>query len=280
MRRNITLFFTLILLMASVLMGQTFEGIIVQKSTTITTGGAGMPGMAKMLENLPPEQRKAAMDAMRNMQGNMAGGEGETQESIETLYVKNGKLKIELQQEDEPMAIIMDFKNRAIYTIYPNKKKYMVMTLDEIEKKAKQARDMMREMGLDMPKSTSEVKSKIKKTGKKKNINGFMCEQYIETKGNKTSEYWITRKISFKDVFGDYTDILKSLDAMGGEETDTSPELYNIDGFPILSITKSENQTEKEEVLKIEKKKLDDSLFTIPAGYTKITMQDMMQGEW
>lgn len=280
MSKNITLFFALLLLMASVLVGQTFEGIIVQKSTTIATGGAGMPGMANMLDNLPPEQRKAAMDAMRKMQGSMAGGEGEAKESIETLYIKKGKLRIEQQEEGEPMVIIMDFKKRTIYTIYPNKKKYMAMTLDEVEQKVKQAKDMMREMGLDVQKPTSEVKSTLKKTGKKKSINGFMCEQYIETTGNKTSEYWITRKISFKDVFGGYTEILKSLDAMSGEEPDSSPELYNIDGFPILSVTKSENQTEKEEVLKIENKKLDDSLFTIPAGFKKVTMQDMMQGDW
>jgi len=277
MRYFFHLFILAIFSLTAAGLAQSFEGIIVQKTTSTESGlGGQMQGMQQMLKNLPPEQRKAAEEAMRGMQGEMV--QGETTEDVETMYLKNGKMRIEQKEDGEPVVMIMDFKSHTVYTIYPNRKAYMAINLDEMAEKAKQAQEMMKDM--DMSQEQNESAGELKKTGKKKNINGFMCEQYIEKNGNKTSEYWITKEISLKEIFGDYVKSLSSLDFMDPGEDKSMESLFAINGFPILSIDRDEYGTQMEEVLKIEKKKLDSKLFSVPAGYKKVTMQDMMRGNW
>ena len=147
---------------------------------------------------------------------------------------------------------------------------------------AKQMQSMKKAMGElgagEMKNETDARPSQIRKTGQKKEINGFKCEQYVQTIGEKTSEYWVTDELSLKDFYGDNTkffDTFKQMSKMG--EGQNVFAIYEIDGFPILTIEKDEYGEDKTEVVKVEKKPVDSSYFEVPSGYRKVSMMEMMR---
>lgn len=74
---------------------------------------------------------------------------------------------------------------------------------------------------------------------------------------------------------GDFTNSMKSFGKMGGLQSQQEA-LMKIDGYPILTITKSRYGTNRNEVTKIEEKGLSEDLFATPPGYRKQSMQEMM----
>lgn len=139
-----------------------FEGIIVQKSTHIASDvNPGMEAMQKMLERMPPEQRKMMEEKLKE---NMAPASAKPDVSTQTMYIKGPKMRMNFdQQKAEKTFMIMDMQKRVIRNFFPDKKAYVEMTLDEVE-----------EMGrglLKMREGSEEVKSgDLKKTGKKKKL--------------------------------------------------------------------------------------------------------------
>lgn len=244
-----------------------FEGIIVQKSSHVASGvNPGMEAMQEMLQQMPAEQRKMMEERMKEAMG---PGNSEPDESTQTMYIKGPKMRMDSDQEkSERTFMIMDMQKRVVRNFFPEKKVYMEMSFDEVE-----------EMGRDfskMRKGVEEEESgKLKKTGKKKKINGYNCQLYTQQIGQYANEYWITRKVTIKEIMGEFVDQMKSFGKVQGLES-RQEALMEVDGYPILSVTRNKYGTDRNEVIKIEKKRLSEELFAIPAGYQKQSMADLM----
>jgi len=201
------------------------------------------------------------------------------EEGTEAIYIKDGLMRVEVDKEGESMVTIMDMKNGVMRNLMPEKKAYMEVTVEEMAKQMQSMKKAMGELGAGEMKNEADARpSQIRKTGQKKKINGFKCEQYVQTIGEKTSEYWVTDELSLKDFYGDNTkffDTFKQMSKMG--EGQNVFAIYEIDGFPILTIEKDEYGEDKTEVVKVEKKPVDSSYFEVPSGYRKVSMMEMMR---
>jgi hypothetical protein len=222
-----------------------------------------------MLQQMPPEQRKMMQERMKGMIGDTRA---ETKVSKQVIYIKEGKMRMEFEQgEGEKTFMVMDAKKRVIRNFFPERKAYLEMQFDEIEQMSKGLADMQKAMGREK----QEKPGKLKKAGKKKTINGYSCQLYTQQVGKYVNEYWITKKTTMKKLMGEFADHLKGFAKVGGQSAQQEA-LLKIDGYPILIVRKDKFGTNRSEVTRIEKKKLPDNLFHIPAGYRKQSMKDLM----
>ncbi|MDZ7697971.1 MAG: DUF4412 domain-containing protein [Deltaproteobacteria bacterium] len=164
--------------------------------------------------------------------------------------------------------MIMDSQEEVIRNFFPEKKAYMEMSFAEVEEMGR---------GLSkMRKGPEEEKiGELEKTGTKKEINGYACRLYTQQVGKYANEYWITKDITLKEIMGRFADRMKDFGNMGGLKSQQEA-LMKINGYPILTITNNRYGTNRNEVIKIEKKGLSDDLFATPDGYRKQSMKEMM----
>lgn len=159
-------------------------------------------------------------------------------------------------QTDLNSEIIFNFNKKIIYVIIPSQKMYMEMDLKQMEKmQAEQYKN-------------NKAKIDIKKTGEKKKILGYNCEKIIITTDEGVIETWMTRDIKF--AFANMNQIIQGINST--ELDKYSKEL----GYPmILNFTDKDGKSVKLETTEITPQKLDNSIFQLPAGYTKFNMPTM-----
>jgi Domain of unknown function (DUF4412) len=119
----------------------------------------------------------------------------------------------------------------------------------------------------------SDEGTQFVKTGKTRNIIGYSCVQIVEKNDEQETEIWATTQL--KDLAGAMKNELGGSDAEGG----VTDELDRQGLFPLSSVTRINGTVvESQQVKKIERKSLPDTLFDLPAGYTKQTMDSMIEG--
>jgi hypothetical protein len=179
-------------------------------------------------------------------------------------YAKGDKGRMEMQTEDgRKMFWILDGKNRRMIMPMPDGKMYYEMDLSD--------RDVMEAM----------PEFDIVRTGKTDTVAGYPCEVVVikNKKTDKTnSEVCVAKGLGYFMAMGD----------MGRSGQRTEPpwmkqfrEHFKDGGFPLRTIRRNDDGTEdtRMEVTKVEKKRLDDGLFTVPADYKKFDMAEMMKGK-
>jgi hypothetical protein len=109
----------------------------------------------------------------------------------------------------------------------------------------------------------------VQRTKKTKKLLGFMCEQVIVTRNDVRTEVWGARGLE------DLASVLAEV--LGDEQGPASDDVIAAMGlYPLLSTTLYEGrELESQEVIRIERKQLDPSLFEIPNGYTKQKAADV-----
>jgi hypothetical protein len=146
--------------------------------------------------------------------------------------------------------VIFDVPAKKMTTISDAKKTAMVMSLDPT--------------GGGIAQAAASGKSTVDKTSQTDTVAGYSCDVYkiAETNGDK-SEACLAKGIHFPQM-GKGANWLGDL---GG------------DVFPMRVVTTDPTGKEKNrmQVTKVERKTLDDSLFTVPAGYKVMNMDDMMK---
>jgi hypothetical protein len=247
-----------------------FEGMIIQKNTHVSSSAnPTMESMEKMFEHVPPEQKALMEKAMREAMGQR---QSEPEVSTQTLYFKGTSMRMDFDAgEEEKAFMVLDAKKKVMRNFFPDRKTYVEMSFEEMEKMGLGISEMQREIGS----GTQVEMGELKKTGEKKRINGYMCELYTQQAGDHMNEYWITKEITLKEIMGALEDSMKALGDSSGLGAWQEP-LMKIGGFPILTIIRDEYGTNQNEVVKIEKKGLSDELFALPAGYQKQSLREMM----
>jgi hypothetical protein len=114
----------------------------------------------------------------------------------------------------------------------------------------------------------------IKKTGKTKKILGYRCDQYLMREEEMETEIWGT-----KDLKGLSSALARALgEERAGQGAAWNDELTRLGIYPILANTRIEGKVvESQEVVRIEKRSLPDDLFSLPAGYKKQSVGDILK---
>jgi hypothetical protein len=190
--------------------------------------------------------------------------------------LKTPKIRIDAARDvapDNPMTkdgviIIFDPPAKKAWALLPPKKQAILIDLN-------QAKNMKatRANGPFAPSTTPAVPPeppKIEKTGKKDSVAGYECEIWkITQKDGKHAEACLAEGIKWMDL----TDI-----GMQSPEIAMTAALSDMNHFPLRLIAWDAANVEQSrfEATKIEKKKLDDSRFTVPPDYQVIDMATMM----
>ncbi len=174
-------------------------------------------------------------------------------------YSKGNMARFDVNSARGEANVIFDKKNKKMLMVMPAMKMYMEFPMDMKfggDYKAK---------GNDNS-SVKKMNMDFVKTGEMKNVNGYNCVKWIIKEDDGTSEAWMTKDLGSFIFFQS---------PMGGKEKTKWQEDIEASGyFPMLVIQKDSdgNETGKFEVKSVEKKSLDDSFFSVPAGYNKMKM--------
>ena len=178
-------------------------------------------------------------------------------------YVKGTKIRFDAKGErGESGAMIFDSKTSNMMIVVPSQKMYMTYNY-------KGAFGGVRDSI-----SKAMEKGDIKMTGETKDINGYKCEKWtFKDEDGTTGEAWMTKGI--KNFF-----FFSNPMAGNNDQPEWQKKLTNEGYFPMMVISKDAdgNIDSKMEVTSIEKKSLDESLFTAPDGYKKMEMPMMPHG--
>lgn len=177
-------------------------------------------------------------------------------------FIKGDKLRFEsLAQDEEKTFMVFDAKKKIMYSVQPEGKSYLEMPFESL--------------GEGMGKVMEETI--VTRTGKTDKVAGYTCEIYRskDTSDGSTGEMCVAKGLGNAAMFG-----LTGSEA--GRDSVFPRWMRNIfkdGGFPLRGSERDANgKVESRWVaIKVEKRRLEDSLFVVPVGYAKIDMSSMMK---
>ncbi len=188
------------------------------------------------------------------------GKEGNRNGVLYSMFVKGDLLAAKAKGGGDEMKagkFIFRGDKKAIWVIDDAKKSCLEIPLTEEESSPK-----------GQKKSTERVK--IEKTGKTEKLLGYPCTEWITEEDGEVTHIWATSKLG-----NIYDGLMKSFAKMnpGREETPMEGwegELARMKVFPVKILTIKEADTlETQEVTNIDSRAVPGSVFEIPAGYKK-----------
>ena len=203
------------------------------------------------------------------------GGGGQPVEFRYAIKGNRGRFEVMGSQDRSKTAVmLMDMSSRTQTTLIPQTKMYMTTNWGEIAKEM--TKNAGKESSGDFPKVTS--------TGKSETVAGITCQHWLL--GDKQDmDMCLAKGMGYFGFGGQSGGVLDKLKNLALREKfkaqlDANPEFAKfVEGgaFP-LKMDKVENGQSKTimEVTSIERKSLDDSLFTVPADYKKLELPGMM----
>ncbi|MBM3162235.1 MAG: DUF4412 domain-containing protein [Chlorobi bacterium] len=144
-----------------------------------------------------------------------------------------------------------------VYIVNEANKTYTVIDTDEMKKEVAQ------EGYSDFYKN-----AKIENLGQE-TVNGYSCTHVRVTNGENVSDMWVS-----KDVL-DYATFARMQSTREKDMPEFAKRMKDAgyDGFPVKMVQSPSNVTT--ELVSVDKKGLDASLFEVPAGYTKTELPTM-----
>ena len=211
-------------------------------------------GLAILLA-LGPAALKAAgtFEGEVDMKMSTTGGD---KTYLMNYFVKGHKLRTQMDSPDGKFSggSIFDFKNHILITVMDKQKMYTENKLH--------------------PENYGKGKDnhfKMHKTGNSETILGYSCQEWDYESDNSHGKIWFAQGIG--DWWG------SSMAAQSKNLDSSQKALVNMVVSKKMFPMKYEFDNESGkgatmEVVKVEKKSLDSSLFEVPAGYKKIQMPD------
>lgn len=160
--------------------------------------------------------------------------------------IRNGRVRVDMNDESQHGAMIMDSGSHKMYMLMPEQKMYMEVDVSE--------------MG-DMDSSADNVKPT--KTGKTEVVAGHTCEYWTVTEEKGQVDVCVAKDMGSFQAFSN-----KSIGNASAWQ-----EAIGKDAFPLKVVMHDDGKEEVALVAtKVEAKSLDASLFTPPASYKKMQM--------
>ena len=175
------------------------------------------------------------------------------------LYISKNGTRFEMDLADPESGTVMmqivtftpSDEPNLLYTLNDKAKTYSVMDMNEFEE----------EMDT-MLKEQEDADYKVEKLGTE-TLNGYKCTHIRITDDRGETEMWLTKDLISAADFAR----LQPGKKKGSAVFDIRLKKSGLDGFPLKTWDKRSNTTM--EFVNIERKKLQKSLFQVPAGYTK-----------
>ncbi len=201
----------------------------------------------------------------------------EDQKGMEMVYsLKGNRSRIETKLPGMPEgqgAMLLDLEAGKMITIMPARKMFMTMDL-------KGAADDMKDAG-----GEDEKFPKLTPTGRQETIAGYTCEHWLM--GDKQDiDMCVAKGLGYFGMSGQgsgggsFRDLVFSPKLLA--QAAAHPEWVRFlkgGAFPLkMTMTENGKVSTSMEVTKVERKSLDDSIFSVPPGYKEFNMQDMMRG--
>jgi hypothetical protein len=189
-----------------------------------------------------------------------------------TYYMKRSMLRSTApgMGADTEGYVLVDYENGVYRLVQPDQRLYVEWATDPDE-----AQHL--ELEGEIPDEASEAR--IEPLGESRVINGIRCSGYRSSDESGTvAVAWLTTDL--EDLKASFVRLAQLSESMGDEEEDAPVDRMLRYGFPVLTIA-LEGDWELEfsvaELVSIERSPLSDDLFEPPAGFTKISMQEMMR---
>jgi len=257
------------------LLAQQFEGVIKQRSITVSMGVLEELGfdVSEAMFDVPVERLLALQDEL---------GPEDMTVADEEIYIKGSLVRADASDMEGEGYVIIDMDQGVWRMVQPDKQMYIEMTAADLER----MRGMMAGMG---PEDEGEgEKPEARDTGLTKTINGMACKAYDVETEEGTTRVWVSQDdvwVSQDDgdlvsSFARFSDKIRQMTFMGDDELDPSMIVAQ-HGFPVLVQTlphDTYSMYEVEVVVSVERRPVPDEMFAIPAGLQKRTMAEMMQG--
>ncbi len=196
--------------------------------------------------------------------------------------IKGNRMRIETELShdgSETGVTLVDSSTGMMTMLIPQKKTYMTMNFGQM------AGDMTASEG---EKDSSGDFLKVRSTGKTETIAGYACQYWLVGEKQDTEVCMAKGLGYFASAGGGAGGVLDKLKNLALREKikaqlDANPEFAKfVEGgaFP-LKINEVENGQWKTvmEVTRVERKSLDDSLFTVPADYKEVEIPGMPAGK-
>ena len=186
-----------------------------------------------------------------------------------TFLTKGDKLRFDAPagHHGEQTHVILENGTKQMFVILDAQKTYMEMDLAKTIAGATQVPG-------HAPTAPGAPPT-ITKTGKHEKIAGYDCEDWdIKDANGKQAQACIAEGVPFIDLAS------AGPGAFAGSPSTWLDQLHGKKLFPLRAIDfdAAGKESSRMEVTKIEKKKLDDSLFALPAGYKKIEIPHFAGG--
>ncbi len=247
----------------------------------------------------PSDKSTASSPVNKIMNAVQGGGEfegiigmrmdAENQKGVEMTYFIKGqhsRIETNLAQIPEGQSVMLwDLEGGKMTTLMPSKKVYMTMDLKET---AEGVREAARKMKGSKDEEKEDTKfPKLTSTGKQETIAGYSCEHWLM--GEKQDmDICVAKGLGYFGMGGQARGGFGSLKNLSFDPkllatAAAHPEWVKfLEGgaFPLkLTMLENGKVKMKMEATRIERKTLDDSLFSIPPGYKELNMQNLMRGK-
>jgi len=191
------------------------------------------------------------------------------------LYFSGYKYRTD--HPEERSSVIIDFKGDRMVMIDHRSKNYLEIKFSQWEKKV--AENLKRSIPKIKPK---QRKINIVRTGEKALINGFNTEKVeIHADGELIEENWVTKDVDLEEVEQVMEKVAMSFSKYFSLEMKEGREIYEKlkpYGIPILikdhSLTYGLGGINVLEVIKLEKKELEEEVFMPPGDYKKVIVEN------
>ncbi len=234
---------------------QHFEGVLTMREVRFqidpmleTAGGSAEDLLQRSLE-----QVRAAAEA---------AGAGVEELSL-SYYLKGNKLRTstEAGSDEAEGYMLLDFGSGLYQLVDPAQKLIVEWTADSSG-------------GEVVADESADPGAEIQALDETRTVNGFVCRGFrVVHEGGTVEITWLTD--SLQDLKGAFAELVALSERFGDEGAASRPLDRVLElGFPVLTMTVDIERGEfsAAEVLKVEKKPLDDTLFAAPAGYLKVAM--------
>jgi len=175
-------------------------------------------------------------------------------------YIRPDRVRTETSAPEHPeytFIVITDMAKSTSTSLMPGQKTYITTDLSELMKAAGQDKDR------PLPKLTP--------TGQKETVAGYTCEHYL-IEDQQSADMCVAKGLGFLGVGGSAAGMMIS--SKMKEQTAANPEwskLLEGGAFPLkMTVSQGGKTTFSSEVTSVERKKLDDALFTVPADYKEM----------
>jgi hypothetical protein len=241
------------------------------------------------------------------------GSEGEVRKMV--MYLQDRKFRMDMDAPPGKMSMILREDLDKMYNLMWPQKKYMEMSLRQIREMRKGVAQNMssmqnmpdvskmlenlppeaREKALEAMKQAGQMQKmytqqpqpeqqSAEKTGRKKTINGFPCEEWRVRRADEISTHWVTAsKPELAKKFKDFSETMSAGFGMDKKKKHDEKEIWELvpGTIPIESRNLRQLRMGKFElevmlVEKIEQKNLEGKTFEVPEGFEPGSMFDMM----